>query len=85
MGQRDGRPPRAGYESWPTDDLIRLVAVGGGIDLDATTRLTEDLIRIAEAANIRRATVIFRGLKSRPVDDVIRIVAAGKGCVALAD
>jgi hypothetical protein len=68
----------------PTGDLVRLVAAGGGIDMDMTVRPVEDLIRIATAAARTGARVIFRGTRGRAVTDLIAIATAGKGCVMFA-
>jgi DNA replication protein len=73
------------YESWLIIDVVKLVAAGGGIDMDATARSTDELVQIAEAASARQPKVILRGVKGRPVDDLIKIAAAGKGCVIFGD
>lgn len=68
-----------------TDDLIRIVAAGGGMRLDAGARMTDDLIRIAAAAKNGRARLYLSGMSARMTDDLIRIGAAGKGCVVFED
>jgi hypothetical protein len=64
--------------------FVRLVAAGGGIDMDMTVRPVEDLIRIAPAAARTGARVIFRGTRGRPVNDLIAIATAGKNWVTFA-
>jgi hypothetical protein len=64
-----------------TGDLVRLVAAGGGIDMDITGRAIDDLTNIATAAARAGARVILRGTRGRDVTDLIRIATAGKGCV----
>ena len=68
----------------PTGELVRIVAAGGGIDMDMTGRPIEDLARIATAAARTGARVVFRGTRGRPVTDLIAIATAGKGCVTFA-
>jgi hypothetical protein len=73
------------FEVRPTDDLIRILAAGGGFEISAGVRPTEDLIRLASAASSKGARLTLRGLTVRPTDDLIRIAAAGKGSVVFAD
>jgi hypothetical protein len=65
--------------SKPTDDLVRIVNAGGGLDLRNMSKPTEDLVRIASAASGKRAAVTING--NKPTDDLVRIASAGKGCV----
>jgi hypothetical protein len=64
-----------------TDDCIRIVNAGGGLDLSKASKSTDDLIRIARTASEKGATIWVPGSKS--VDDLIRIANAGKGCVVV--
>lgn len=48
-------------------------------------RTTEDLIRIAVAANQGGSQIYFSGLSVRSTDDLIRISTAGKGAVEFED
>ncbi len=73
------------FEQRPVDDLIRIAAAGGGFRLNASMKLTEDLIRIAAAASNKSAKMVFLGLNTRTTDDLIRIATAGKGCVLFDD
>jgi hypothetical protein len=63
-----------------TEELIQIVAAGGGLDLRAPGRSTDDLIRIAAAASGKGAQLIISPV-GRSTEDLIRIGAAGKGCV----
>ncbi len=68
-----------------TEDLVRIAAAGGGFRLDASTRTTDGLIRIAEAARSGGARVFLSGMATRILDDLIRIGAAGQGSVVFED
>ena len=50
-----------------------------------SSRLTEDLIRIAVAAKSGGATVFLSGMSARLTQDLIRIAAAGAGSVVFED
>lgn len=62
-----------------TDDLIRIAAAGGGIDLSNTPKTTPDLIRIAAAAAGKGSQIWINGNKT--TDDLLRICSAGRGSV----
>jgi hypothetical protein len=65
----------------PTNDLLRIAAAGGGLELEASLRPTADLMRIAAACANGGGTLILRGMSLRPTDDLMRIAAAGQGKV----
>ena len=69
----------------PTNELVRIAAVGGGLTLDASTRPTEDLIRIATSAALNGARVIFTNAAAMTSNDLIRIGVAGRGVVHFED
>lgn len=63
-----------------TNDIIRIVGVGGGVVID--DRLTtEDMIRIVSVAKNNDAKVIIKNVSRKTTEDLIRIGAAGKGSV----
>jgi DNA replication protein len=64
-----------------TDDLVRIAAAGGGLDLRNAGKSTNDLVRIAAAASGNGARIMINGNKS--TDDLVRIAAAGGGCVVV--
>jgi len=64
-----------------TDELVKIVAVGGGLVVEAGRRTTDELIRIAAAAKHSGATVVFRNMAVRKTDTLMKIAAAGKGKV----
>ena len=68
-----------------TDDLIRIVAAGGGVELDAGAKMTDDLIRIAAASQRSGAKVVIKNAGSKMTNDLIRIASAGKGNVSFLD
>ena len=63
----------------PTDEIIRIVANGGGVMVDAS-KPTDDLIRIAANA-AGKATAIIRDAARKPTDELIWIAANGKGSI----
>lgn len=67
------------------DDLIRIAAAGGGMEISSKMALTrDDLVRIAAAAaSSGKHPKITINCEKRPLvrDDLIRIAAAGGGCV----
>lgn len=65
----------------PTNDLIRLVAAGGGLTVSARNFVVEDLIRIASAAANKRSRIVITDANAATVDNLIRIAAAGGGTV----
>lgn len=61
------------------NDLVRIAAVGGGLDLRGMHVSVNDLVRIAGVANGRgRLKISMSGLT---VDDCVRIASVGKGSV----
>ena len=63
-----------------TEELLRIVAAGGGMRLDASKMTTDDLVAIAAALS-QNARLILTGLGARSTDDLVRIAAAGRGGV----
>jgi hypothetical protein len=72
-------------ENRTTDELVRIAAAGGGFRLNASMKLTNDLILIAAAASNKGVRMVFSGLKNRTTDELAQIAAAGKGCVFFDD
>jgi len=69
------------FETTPTEDLIRIVAAGGGMRLDGSKRSTDELVSIAAAASMRTSRLTLTGLDGRTTDELVRIAAAGNGSV----
>jgi hypothetical protein len=68
-----------------TDDLVRIVSYGGGLDFIASGKTTDDLVRIASYAQSGGAHVTMRGMGKKSTDDLVRIGSYGKGHVTFAD
>ena len=68
----------------PLQDLIQIVSFGGGLDFDASTRSTQDLIQIVSHAK-EGARLVLRGVSGRSTQDLIQIASHGKGTVVFAD
>lgn len=68
-----------------TDDLIRILLAGGGLQLAANARLTDDLIRLAMAAKTGGGHLTLTGVGTRMTEDLVRISMAGRGHVTLKD
>ena len=64
-------------ETGSTGELVKRAEVEGGLRVEAGHRPTDDLVKIASAASLRGAQVIFFGLNPRPLHDLLKIVAAG--------
>ena len=67
------------------EDLISIVAAGGGLDLDVGNRTSSELLSLASAASQSGARIILRGLGGRMISELISIASAGKGAVQFAD
>jgi hypothetical protein len=63
------------------DQLINILAAGGGLILDAATRAPDQLIRMATAAGGSGATLVLRNADYRAADQLVTIAAAGRGRV----
>ncbi len=62
-----------------TDDMVRVLAAGGGLVIDATYKSTDELVRIAAAAGHSGAALHIHNLHYKSIDDLVRIGAASKG------
>lgn len=63
-----------------TDQIVQIVAAGGGVIVDSS-KMTEQLVEIAAAAARSGALVIVKGADSKMTDQLVQIAAAGKGRV----
>ena len=63
------------------DEMEALARAGGGFQVSASFKSTDDLERIAMAAAQGNARIIIVGMESRPMADMIRIATAGRGSV----
>jgi hypothetical protein len=73
------------FATWALADLVAIASNGGGLDMDAKSRTTTDLVMIASTASGKDAKCVFRGLTTRALADLVMIAAAGKGCVMFVD
>ena len=64
-----------------TDQLVRIAAAGGGMQINAKGKSTDQLTRIAAAASNSGAQIAIISSSSKSTDQLVRIAAAGKGCV----
>lgn len=67
------------------DQIVRVVAAGGGININAQGKTVDQVVRIAAAASTRQARIVIRNTAFFTVDQLVRIAAAGKGCVFFDD
>jgi DNA replication protein len=72
-------------ENRTTDDLVRIISSGGGLEMVSAHRTVDDLVRIAAAAARSGARVKLLGVGHRTVDDLVRVAASGKGMVTFGD
>lgn len=59
-----------------TDDLVRIVTAGAGLILDADTKSTEELTKIARAATESEAMLIIRNVGNKTTDELVEIAGA---------
>lgn len=65
-------------------DLVTIARAGGGLDFNAGFMSTVDLVQIARAAAMGKATLVLRGMAHRPITDLVAIARAGDGRVIYA-
>ena len=63
-----------------TDEIIKIVSVGGSVIVDASMG-TDSLIKIASIAASTGARVIFKGANKILTESLVRIAEVGKGKV----
>ena len=71
--------------SLSTDQLVQIVANGGGLEFDASNRTTQDLVQLAANAARRQAHLVLIGCANRAATDLVQIAANGKGFVRFKD
>ena len=64
-----------------SDQILKIVTSGGGVIIDASGRMTDQLIRIAAAAAATGAVVIIKNTKNMMSDSMVKIATAGRGSV----
>jgi hypothetical protein len=68
-----------------TQDLVRIVSAGGGVQVDASLKLTDDLVRIAAAARQSGARIEIKNSGRKLTQDLVRVASAGGGNVLFLD
>jgi hypothetical protein len=63
------------------NDVVRILAAGGGVILDGSRHPVNDLVRFAAAAATGGCFLILQKSGSQPVNDLVRIASAGQGRV----
>ena len=64
-----------------TDQIVRIVAAGGGVIVNGKGKMSDQLVRIASAAKSSGATVIIKNADAKMSDQLVRIASAGGGNV----
>lgn len=64
-----------------TDQLVRIVAAGGGMRISANGKTTDQLVRIAAAASTKKSRIEIIDVNNFTTDQLVRIAAAGNGAV----
>jgi hypothetical protein len=67
------------------DQIVQLVAAGGGIRVNARGKTLDQLVRIAAAASHRQAKIVIKNTSFFTCDQLVSIASAGKGCVFFDD
>ncbi len=60
-------------------DLVQILANGGGLDMNVGMRSQQDLVQLAANAGASGGTLILRDLGMRSSADLVQIAADGKG------
>lgn len=66
-------------------ELVRIAHEGGGFELSAPGRTTDEIVRVAAAASLSGAQIRISSVRGRTVDKLVRIAFAGKGSVDFYD
>ena len=72
-----------GKRERPTDEVIRIAAVGGGFVLDASGRDTGDLLKIAAVCKSGGGTLYLKNCAGLATIDLMKIAAVGQGQVVI--
>jgi DNA replication protein len=64
-----------------TDDLVKILAAGGGLVLDAGRKSIDDLMKIARAGAEGECLVTMRNVGEKTTEELIKIVTVGDGSV----
>ena len=65
------------------DDIIKVVASGGGVILSAEGRTVSDLVRISATAADGESTIVIKNAGTWLTSDLVHIAAAGRGHVMI--
>lgn len=63
------------------DQIVRIAAAGGGMNINAQGKTVDQVVRIAAAASSHQSKLVIRNTQAYTVDQLVRVAAAGKGCV----
>ncbi len=70
------------FEARSTQEIMQIVAAGGGITMNGAARSTQELMQIAAAGASKGSRVTFTSLAARSTQELMQIAAAGRGCVS---
>jgi len=70
-----------GKKDRTTEDLMKIVAAGGGLVLDASGKEVTDLIKIAAICDNEHRTLHLKNVDAFETMDLIKIAAVGDGHV----
>lgn len=72
-----------GSKTRTTDDLIKIVAAGGSLVLDASGKDPNELVKVAAMASSGTATLHLKNCGGFETDDLVKIALAGSGHVVI--
>lgn len=64
------------------DDIIRILAAGGGMKLKTAFKPVDTLVRFAATAGSAKSRLVFEVTTIMSANDYVRIAAAGGGSVS---
>ncbi|WP_138761630.1 MULTISPECIES: hypothetical protein [Pseudomonas] len=70
------------FDAIAVNDLVRILAAGAALELNAQGRQVNDLVRLA-AASSKGGGLTLTGVGGLPTNDLVRLGAAGGGKVTL--
>ena len=72
-------------KQWTVDDLVKIVSLGGGLDISAARLTADDAVKIASFASNKGSRITFRDTAHWTANDAVKIASFGRGTVVFGD